>query len=520
MADEGKDLVLGYDCGTSSIKAALFDRTGHVAASARATFPLLLPAPGWAEQRPSDWWEAMRRATADLLDEAHISPARIAAIGISGQMCGVVPVDRDGVPLHNALIWLDTRSEAIARRLLAGWITIGGYGPMALLYWLYLTRGAPNLSGKDPTSKFLWLREERPALWPRVHKLLDVKDYLVHRCTGAFTTTPDCAHLTWLLDARPRRKDWSAQLLRRVGLDRSLLPAIKGAGEVAGALRPEAAAALGLAAETPVSAGLGDVSAFALASGRRSPGALHLYIGTSAWLGAHLPRARVDPRTGIGSVCSADAKDYLAIAAQEAAGSCVEWAAAALGLMRDGAADFGAFEQEAAASSPGPDAPFFFPWLHGERVPIDDSQVRAGFVGLSAGHGRADLARAVLEGVALNLRWALQSFERLSRRPAAPIRFLGAGAQNRLWTRILADVLGEPIERMADPHLGGALGAAMTAAVIAGWYPGLDEAMSMVRLDERVDPDPAMAPLYAERFARYVAHYRRTKTWYRDRASG
>jgi len=149
------NLILGYDFGTSSVKAALFDREGRIVADSQESYPLLLPRPGWAEQRPDDWWAAMGKVTRAVLAGAQVDPERVAALGLSTQMCGTVPVDRDGAALHNCLIWLDTRSDAIARQITAGGPRVAGYGIVKLLRWLYLTNGAPNLSGKDPASKIL-----------------------------------------------------------------------------------------------------------------------------------------------------------------------------------------------------------------------------------------------------------------------------------------------------------------------------------------------------------------------------
>lgn len=506
-----KDLVLGYDVGTSSVKAALFDGDGRVVARARAAHPLLLPAPGWAEQRPADWWSAMASATAVLLATEGVAASRIAAIGLTAQMCGLVPVDRAGEAVHNALIWLDTRSEAIARRLAGGWIRIDGYGLLALWRWLRLTRGAPNLSGRDPLSKMLWLRQAEPAAWGRVDKLLDVKDWLVRRCTGESVTTPDVAHLTWLYDIRAGRQGWSPGLLRHVGLDGAMFPQVRRATEVAGALTAEAAASLGLAPGTPVAAGLGDVSSAAVAAGTLAHGAMHLCVGTSAWLAAHLPTAKVDPFTRVGSIAAADGEDYLLIATQENAGAAVQWAGSALGFGEDPMA----LEQAAARVAPSAAAPLFLPWLYGERVPIDDPHARGGFAGLSIAHGRGDMARAIYEGVALNLRWAMPPADRLAGSAGTPLRFLGGGAQSRLWGQIFADVLGRPIERMEAPELGSARGAAMVAAVVAGWYGRLQDTMGMARVERGFEPDRRLAALYAERFARFTSHYRRLRPWYR-----
>lgn len=517
MTNAGRDLVLGYDFGTSAVKAALFDAKGRVEASGSASYPLLLPAPGWAEQRPADWWAAMCEVTPRLLRTANVDAVRIAGLGVAAQMCGVTPVDREGEALANCLIWLDTRSSAIAQRLTAGWPKISGYGAQPLLRWLRLTGGAPNLSGKDPPSKMLWLRENAGDIWPRTHKLLDVKDYIVHRLTGRFTTSYDCAHLTWLFDARAGRKQWSDTLLARTGIARALLPDVLRTTEIAGGLTAQAAASLGLREGTSVTAGLGDVSAAALASGTPAHGAPHLGLGTSAWLGAALPASRVNPLTGIGSLCDADGRDYLLIAAQENAGSCIRWAMQAMGFAAN---DFDGFEALAAKALPSPDGPLFLPWLMGERVPVDDKHVRGGFLALDLGHTRADMARAVYEGVAFNVRWAMSDFDRMAGSAGKPLRAVGGAAASRLWCQVFADVLQRPIEPVEASVLGGARGAAMTAAVAAGWFEDLASASRMARAERSILPDAGLPPLYAERFGRFLTAYRRLRPLYKSRTGG
>ena len=514
MAQPGKDLLLGYDLGTSSLKAALFDRDGRMLSSNVADYAVAFPAAGWAEQDPEDWWRGLCALTPSLIAAAGASADRVAAIGFTGQMCGVVPVDRSGAALHPALIWLDTRSQPQARRITAGGPRIGGYGALRIAQYLWLTGGAPNLSGKDPISKMMWLHEERPEIWARTAKLLDAKDYLVARCTGEFHTTPDCAHLTWLMNARGRC-GWSPFLMRGAGIPEAMLPPIVLATTPAGALSRAAAASLGLAAGTVVAAGLGDVSSFALAAGTRAPGAMHLNLGTSAVVGAHIPRSKVDPRTAVGSVVAADGRGFLLIAAQEAAGICVDWACRMLGFERNGTPDLAAFEQAAASASARPRSPFFFPWLFGERVPVDDASLRAAFVGLSGSDQRADLARAVLEGVALNVRWAVEAVERLLLPGKAAIRVIGGGSRSDLWCQIIADYLQRPLLRMAEPRYGGVLGAAMVASVTAGLHPDLESALAMARTEREFAPERGLHPQVERRFALFKDYQRRLRPWQR-----
>ena len=367
------------------------------------------------------------------------------------------------------------------------------------------------LSGKDPPTKMIWLRERMPEVWARTHKLLDVKDYLLHRCTGRFVTSYDCAHLTWLFDGRAGHKHWSPKLLGRLGLDIEMLPEVAAATDVAGGLTKAAAEALGLRAGTPVSVGTGDVSAATLAAGAPENGSAHLCIGTSSWFGAMVPKSRVNPLTGIGSISGADGTDYLLIATQENAGGCAKWATNALGF--DG--DFEAFEEAAGRAHERADAPMFTPWMFGERVPIDDKHVRGGFSKLSLDFGREDMARAVYEGVALNARWAMKDFDRLSGRSSTPLRLIGGGARSALWCQIFSDALQRPLERIVEPESGGTRGSAMTAAVVAGWFPDLAAASAMTRTARVFQPDPALADFYAERFSDFTRYYRRVKPWYR-----
>jgi xylulokinase len=515
MAQLGKDLLLGYDVGTSSVKAALFDRSGRMLSSSSADYWVEFPAPGWAEQNPETWWTALCTATPRLFATPDLTPDRVAAIGIAAQMCGVVPVAADGEVLHNALIWLDTRSQPQARRIAAGRISIGGYSAFALARFLWLTGGAPNLSGKDPISKMMWLHEERPLLWEKTAKLLDAKDYLVYRCTGNFLTTPDCAHLTWLMKARGRTHRWSPSLMRLADIPAALLPPLVPSTAPAGPLTAAAAASLGLRAGTPVAAGMGDVSAFALAGGTRAPGALHLNIGTSGLVGAHIARSKVDPLTKVGSVVCADGEGYLLIAAQENAGVCVDWACRFLGFEHAGMPDFAAFERAALAAETSAAAPFFFPWLFGERVPVDDASLRAGFANLAPTTGRNELAYAVLEGVAFNIRWAVEAVDRLLHQHGTPMRVVGGGSRSDGWCQIIADVLQRPLHRMEEPRHGGARGAAMAASVAAGLHPDIEAALTMAREDRLFEPDRSLAQRSDQRFALFKAYHRRLAPWQR-----
>jgi xylulokinase len=486
------DLVLGCDFGTSSVKAGLFSADGALLASASAAYPLHTPRPGHVEQDPHDWWRAMARAAREALAQVDGGAGRVRAIGIAAQLCGCVPVDAQGEPLHRCLTSLDTRSAPIARAITAGGPRIGGYGVLRLAGWLRLANGAPNLSGKDPLSKILWFRAHQPDVWRRCARFLDVKDWLLARCTGEFATTPDAAQLTWLMDNRSC--EWSPAWLERLGIAAERLPRIVRADATAGALTSAAAADLGLPAGLPVSGGVGDVNGAALGAGNAADGAYHLCIGTSLWLGAHSPRRRVDVFTGIATLCAAQAGRYLLVAAQENGGAAASWAASTFGFD-----SVQALDEAARRTVPGADTPLFAPWVFGERVPLQDAGLRPALSGASARTSHGDVAYAVLAGVALNARWALAEAERCQPSSIAEIRVLG-GAASDAWTRVLADMLQRPLSVLSEPAFGAARGAAMTAAVAAGWFHDLGAAAAMTRAGREVAPDAARRGWADERY--------------------
>ena len=512
------ELILAFDLGTSALKVAAYDGTARVVARADRGYPLARPAPGQVEQAPDDWWRAACEAVGDLLGTGAVEPRHVAAIGITGQMCGTVPVDEHGEALAPCMTWLDARSAPQARRLVGGFPAIGGYRLGALARWLWRTNGAPNPAGHDPVSKFVWLREHRPDLWSRTACLLDAKDWLVARLTGRFTTTADCAHLTWLMDSRDGRVGWSPPLLEHVGVDTGRLPSIVGTTEVAGTLSEPAARALGLQPGIPVGAGCGDLNAAALGAGSIDPADLHAHLGSSAWVGTHRMRRRVDPITGIATIRSAVPDRHLLVAAQHGAGVALAWACTALGLTAGGTPDLEAAEAAAAQAPAGAGGAMFLPWLQGERVPRCDPDVRGGFAGLSTEHGRPELVRAVYEGVAYNLRWALDGVRRLAPDTRRSLTVVGGAARSRLWRQCLADVLGWPVATVAHPELAGCRGAAAAASVAIGRHRDLASALESIERTDALEPDRSASAVHQRRFTRFVDHFSRLRRWHRQAA--
>lgn len=497
---------LAIDLGTSSVKAGLVDARGEVRVHVQGeAAPVSRPQPGWAEQHPDEWWAAIRGVLERL---ATLTPLeRAAALVFTGQSFGALAVDAAGQPLAPCLTWQDTRSRAQARQVTRGFPRVAGYGLWRLLRWLWVTNGAPNLAGRDPLTKMLWLREERPELWARTHKLLDVKDSLLLRCTGRFVTTPDIASATWLMDTRQRAVRWAPGILAMTGIPADKLPELVPSTSVVGELLPGPAADLGLPAGLPVVAGAGDVIASATGSGAVRPGACHLYLGTSAWAAAHLERRGVDAFAAAGTLCAAEAGRYLFTAGQEAACAALEWARGVLPP-----ADFAAWDAEVEGCEPGARGALFLPWLSGERCPMDEAALRGGFLNLDLEHTPAELRRAVYEGIACNLRWALEVIEKaLGGRPPQ-LRLVGGGSQSTTWCQILTDVCGLPTEQVAEPHLAGVRGAGLIAAVACGELGSLDEVE--IPASQRFLPQPEHRALYEDRFESLREFARRSRPWF------
>ena len=509
--------VLAIDVGTSEIKVALVSHAGEVRDCARSPLEVLYPQPGWAEQDPNDWWSAIRSATRELWAHSAYSPEQVSGVVFSCQMFGVVPVDIDGKPLMNAMIWLDTRSREQARRITSGYPKVSGYGLPRLLKWLRATNGVPSLAGRDTISKFIWLREERPDLWQRTHKLLDVKDFLVMRCTGRSVTTFDLASGGWLFKTRKGELGWSKEILRMLDLDTERFPEVVASTEIVGELGAGAGADLGIPPGTPVIAGAGDVPSCAVGSGAVQDGEVHICLGTSSWVATHLDDRAVNPFAATGTLCAAEPGKYILIATQETAGASMEWVR---NKILGGDLDYDTLNRLVAECEPGAGGVFFFPWLMGERVPVDDAALRGGFVNLSLDHDRSHLLRAVFEGIAFNNRWALGVVEKLLGGPVPSIRITGGGAQSAVWCQIMADVLGKPVERVANPQFCGVRGAALIALRALGEIDGLDACSDLVEVTDRFEPQPETQALYARRYQSFLDYYKRNRAWFRELNEG
>ncbi|MDA8637740.1 FGGY-family carbohydrate kinase [Rhodospirillales bacterium] len=503
--------IISFDLGTTSFKAALYDKEGNPIAKAVENAMVLHPKRGFAEQDPLKWWQQMATLVSLLLKETNINAEKISCIVFSAQMCGTIAIDAQDQPLTPALIWLDTRSEDLVRKKLAGKLSLFGYEIGSVLQWVYHCNGAPNLSGKDPFSKHLWIKEEQPEIWDKTQYCLDVKDFMLMCCTGKAVTSPDIAHFTWLYSLRTQQ--WSDNLIRKHGFDKKKLPCIaEPTSLIEGGLNENAAQHLGLLEGTPVAVGLGDVGAAALGSGAIGKSAPHLYFGTGNWAAAHIEKPKVSPFTYIGSISSAFNNRHLLIAAQESAGASIEKVCRLLCEHTD----IPAFLSLAEESVAGANGLLFMPWLHGERAPVDNSSVRGGFLNMSFTTTRADMARAALEGVVYNQLWvARHLFKMAGNKTPDLLPVIGGLAQSDLIMQTLADAFARPVARVKDPQWAGTKGAFYCAATALGWYKSLDEACQHVEIEKTFIPDEKICNLHQRRFKKFIQAYKYINDWHR-----
>ena len=499
---ETKNYILAFDIGTTKIKAGIVDTLNFKVVIKKSTdAEIIFPKEGWAEVDPERLWSDVSDLSRSIFEEIDVAPSGIV---FTAHMAGVLPIDKDGYPLYNMIIWLDERAHGYPRDVWRGPIKIEGYNVFKLIKFLRITGGAPSKTGKDPISKILWIKDNLPDVYSKVWKFLDVKGYLIMRTTSNYVTSPDEATLTWMADTRGGEAKWCESLMKPYQLSADMFPPIKESVDVAGELGREAAQEMGLEPGIPVFVGCGDMTSAAIGSGAVGEGEPHIYIGTSDWIGAHISRRIVDVSHYIGSILSGIPRKYLLVAEQETASGALEW------LMRIGVGDvkdYGEIEDLVKESSPGASGIYFLPWMFGERCPVDNPYLRGAFINLSVDTSPGDIYRSVMEGVVLNIKWAWQYFQPKIKWNK-PIKLVGGAALYDVWCKILADALSIEIVRMADPGDAGLRGLAAIASVGLGIYRDFGEAVSRFDVDMISKPDPQNARIYNKLFEHFTELYK------------
>lgn len=519
--------LLAYDVGTTGIKTCLFHFTDrfHLIASAGEGYALQVYENGGAEQNPGDWWSAMCETTRRVLNASGVAPGNINGISFCSQMQALVLVDEAGEPVRPAMSYMDQRAEEQRKKGIASGIKIEGMNAYKLLKSLAITK-AVAASVKDPVWKYKWVQQNEPQLFKKVHKWLDVKDYLILRCTGSFIMTKDSAFGTLLYDVRKNKEKFSKSMCRMLGVKFRHLPALIRASDVAGGLTQKAAESLGLVEGTPVFGGGGDASLIGVGAGAVKAGSTHIYSGTSGWVSTVVDHPVVDTTSMIAAVVGAQPGYYNYFAELETAGKCLEWVKDHLALDEIGIyleKRNVAESQEAVFTSlydymmhvvtdipAGSHGVIFTPWLHGNRCPFEDPNARGMFFNIGLDTGKTEMIRAVLEGVCYHMRWMLEAAEKKVQ-TSAVIRFVGGGALSALTCQILADVLGRRIETVENPQNIGAVGAAAVAAVGLGAVGSLEQAEAFIPASGVFMPNPDNKKVYDRGFSVFKDLYRNNK---------
>lgn len=514
-------IILAVDLGTSGCKCALVGLDGTL--HAWSFQPVAMHVNGVsAEQEPSDWWSALMRGAGQLLTDHSALRSRVVAICCSTQGEGTVCVDEAGQAIGRAMIWLDMRgADAISRRARWRGPNIDGYAPHKLWRWIRRSGGAPALSGKDSAGHIAYIIEHEPQIYRRTHKFLNVLDYMNLRLTGRFCATLDSMLTTWVTDNRnPWNIRYDEGLLKLLGVDDRKLPELVPSTEILGTVLPDVAAQLGISRETLVVAGSIDTSAVAV-GGAVADYAPHLYLGTSSWLGAHVPAMKTDVFNRIASVPCAVEGRYLAVALQTAAGANLSFLRDRVLyhpdelLSKEEQPDVYALLDVIASRVPaGARGLIYSPWLFGERTPVDDPTLRASLINLSLEHTREDIIRAFLEGVALNTRWMLEPFARFVGPKAEAITAVGGGAQSDVWCQIMADVTGYPILQPKNPIQANAIGSTFIAGIAIGALT-ISDLPSLQQPRRIYEPKAAHRRVYDEHFEAFKEIRQRLSPLYR-----
>lgn len=479
-------LYIGIDLGTSAMKLLLMDSGGRIQRIVVKEYPLELPQPGWSEQNPADWRNALLEGIPELLSgpEAEL----VAGIGVAGQMHGLVVLDEHDSVIRPAILWNDGRTDKEVDYL------------NNVIGRERLTAMTANIAFAGFTApKILWLRENEPENYARIAKIMLPKDYINYILTGVHSCDYSDASGTLLLDVEHKR--WSREMLALCGVSEAQMPKLFESYDCIGTVKPEVAAALGLPAAVRVCAGAGDNAAAAVGTGVVGEGGCNISLGTSGTVFISSRKFGVDESNGLHSFAHADGGWHL-MGCMLSAASCNRW------LMENilKTSDYGAEQAAISADMPGENHVFFLPYLMGERSPINDTSARGTFIGMTMATTRADMVLAVLEGVAFAIRDSVEIARGLGI-TVSKSKICGGGARSPLWKRILANVLNCELEEPLSEQ-GPGMGAAMLAMVACGEYADVRECCdSLSCVSATVKPEPELVAKYETRYQQFKKIY-------------
>jgi len=489
------DLFIGIDLGTSAVKLLLVNREGEILKSVTKAYPLRFPQPGWAEQDPADWWRAVQHGILELTE--HIDKSAIRAIGCGGQMHGLVALDAHDAVIRPAILWNDGRTAEETE-------------------WLNTAVGKEKLSALTANiafagftaPKLLWMKKHEPENFARIKKIMLPKDYINYRLTGVHACDYSDASGMLLMDVE--HKCWSKEMLDICGVSENQMPRLFESFEVIGTIQGFVSGALGLPRDCQVVAGAGDNAAAAVGTGTVGDGACNLSLGTSGTVFIASDAFGVDPNNALHAFAHADGHYHL-MGCMLSAASCNKWFCDEVLKTTDYAAE----QTDITDGKLGRNRVYFLPYLMGERSPINDTDARGSFVGLSLDTTRADLVQAVLEGVAFAIRDSFEVAKSLGLHIERS-KLCGGGARSPLWRKIIANVLNISLD-IPRTEEGPGYGGAMLAMVGSGAYASVaDCAAALVQVRETVEPDPALAERYEARYRQFRKIYPTMKNLFKE----
>ena len=519
--------VIAYDFGTTGVKTCLFGigEKLKLIASAYGGYELYILENGGAEQDAEEWWSTMCATTRELFEKTDISPEMISGISFCSQMQGLVLVDDKGHALRRPMSYMDQRGTSEMKACQGHGLTISGVSIHKLFKSLIITHAA-STSVKDPIWKYKWVQSHEPEIFSRVHKWLDVKEYLICRCTDQFVMTKDSAYATFLYDTRPGKWGWSKTLCKMYGINPKHLPKVIDCSDKAGLLTRKAAQELGLDPGIPVYGGGGDATLIGVGAGCINPGDTHIYCGTSGWVNTVIDKQVVDIFAMIAGIIGVEAGKYNYFAEMETAGKCFEWVKdhlvmdeIGIYLKKTNIAEstesvyeslYDYMSDSISKIGPGAGGVIFTPWLHGNRCPFEDPKAAGMFFNVKLETGKTELIRSVLEGICFHLRWMLECQDKKIK-TSQTIRFVGGGALSGVTCQILADITGRVIETVEDAKDAGAVGAAMLVAVGNGSLPDMSAIKDFIPVKNQYLPNKDNKKIYDKNYKVFKRLYKTNK---------
>lgn len=491
--------LLAHDLGTTGNKATLYDIRGRLKKSYKYEYQTLHPRPSWSEQDPVTWWEAVKGSTQYLLEESGVVADEILAVSFSGQMMGCLPVKQDGVPLRNAIIWADQRATKQTRY-------VEDVVGMDMVYKVTGHRPSPTY----PAEKILWLKENEQKTYDDAQKIVQAKDFIIHKLTDQWVTEPTDASFTHLYDLR--EKAWSEKILDTLSIPSSKLPELRSSTDVVGEVTNEAASELGLKEGTPVVAGGGDGACATVGAGAIRKNDAYNYLGASSWLAYVSDEVLNDPKKRTFSLVHLDNSLYQVTGTMQSAGASLDWIKEELCQREIGVANsmnkepHTILEQEISKSEPGARGLLFLPYLMGERSPHWDPDAKGVFLGLTTSHKKRDMLRAVLEGVGFNLRIIMEAIEEQgSKMPE--LKAIGGGMESEIWRQILSDIYQKPILLPEYIEEATSLGAAIAAGVGVGVFEDFSTAKDLIQIKDKREPNEENKTVYSSLYNIFCRAY-------------